>query len=152
MIVIDDHKKITWSSGWISAFPTICESFSHVNFNMIQSPRVYERPYILGQKRQFYNEMFSFLSKNILMEEASMLSERIFTTKIRKHWIRGNSNDLSQGLFIGLLLSWTKDGIFATVNIWGTKKLDILVKTKLSPMKLLQKVLFCGVNTTYKYR
>ena len=142
MIVIDDHKKITWSSGWISSFPTICESFSHVNFNMIQSPRVYKRPYILGQKRQFYYEMFSFLSKNILMEEASMLSERIFTTKIRKHWIRGNSNDLSQGFFTGLLLSWTKDGIFATVNIWGTKKLEILVKTKLSPMKLLQNFYF----------
>ena len=142
MIVIDDHKKITWSSGWISSFPTICESFSHVNFNMIQSPRVYKRPYILGQKRQFYYEMLSFLSKNILMEEASMLSERIFTTKIRKHWIRGNSNDLSQGFFTGLLLSWTKDGIFATVNIWGTKKLEILVKTKLSPMKLLQNFYF----------
>ena len=142
MIVIDDHKKITWSSGWISSFPTICESFSHVNFNMIQSPRVYKRPYILGQKSQFYYEMFSFLSKNILMEEASMLSERIFTTKIRKHWIRGNSNDLSQGFFTGLLLSWTKDGIFATVNIWGTKKLEILVKTKLSPMKLLQNFYF----------
>ena len=142
MIVIDDHKKITWSPGWISSFPTICESFSHVNFNMIQSPRVYKRPYILGQKRQFYYEMFSFLSKNILMEEASMLSERIFTTKIRKHWIRGNSNDLSQGFFTGLLLSWTKDGIFATVNIWGTKKLEILVKTKLSPMKLLQNFYF----------
>ena len=152
MIVIDDHKKITWSSRWIYSFPKICENFSYVNFNIILSSRVYKRPYILGQKGQFYYEMFSFLSKNILMEEASMLSERIFTTKIRKHWIRGNSNDLSQGLFIGLLLSWTKDGIFATVNIWGTKKLEILVKTKLSQMKLLQKVLFCGVNTTYKYR
>ena len=51
------------------------------------------------------------------MEKASMLSKRIFTTKIRKHWIRGNNNDLNQGFFIGLLSSWTKDGIFATVNI-----------------------------------
>ena len=84
---------------------------------MIQSPRVYKRPYILEQKSQLYYEMFSFLSKNILMEEASMLSKRIFTTKIRKQWIRGNNNDLSKGFFIGLLLSWTNDGIFATVNI-----------------------------------
>ena len=152
MIVIDDHKKITLSSSWIYSFPKICENFSYVNFNMILYSRVYKRPYILGQKGQFYYEMFSFLSKNILMEEASMLSKRIFTTKLRKHWIRGNNNDLSQGFFIGLLISWTKDGIFATVNLWGIKKLEILVKTKLLQMKLLQKVLFCRVNTTYKYR
>ena len=63
MIVIDDHKKITWSSGWISSFPTICESFSHVNFNMIQSPRVYKKPYILGQKRQFYYDVLVFIQK-----------------------------------------------------------------------------------------
>ena len=152
MIVIDDHKKITWSSGWISSFPTICESFSYVNFNMILSSRVYRRPYILGQKTQFYYEMFSYLSKNILMEEASMLSKRIFTTKLRKHWIRGNNNDLSQGFFIGFIIKLDKRWYFATVNLWGTKKLEILVKTKLSQMKLLQKVLFCRVNTTYKYR
>ena len=152
MIVIDDHKKITLSSRWIYSFPKICENFSYVNFNIILSSRVYKRPYILGQKGQFYYEMFSFLSKNILMEEASMLSKRIFTTKLRKHWIRGNNNDLSQGFFIGLLLSWTEDGIFVTVNLWGTKKLEILVKTKLLQMKLLQKVIFCRVNTTYKYR
>ena len=51
------------------------------------------------------------------MEEASMLSKRIFTTKLRKHWITGNKNELSQGFFIGLLLNWTEDGIFVTVNL-----------------------------------
>ena len=152
MIVIDDHKKITLSSRWIYSFPKICENFSYVNFNIILSSRVYKRPYILGQKGQFYYEMFSFLSKNILMEEASMLSKRIFTTKLRKHWIRGNNNDLSQGFFIGFIIKLDKRWYFATVNLWGTKKLEILVKTKLSQMKLLQKVLFCRVNTTYKYR
>ena len=128
------------------------QKFSYVNFNMILSSRVYRRPYILGQKTQFYYEMFSYLSKNILMEEASMLSKRIFTTKLRKHWIRGNNNDLSQGFFIGFIIKLDKRWNFATVNLWGTKKLEILVKTKLSQMKLLQKVLFCRVNTTYKYR
>ena len=152
MRVNDDSEKITWSCGWISSFPTICESFSYLNFNMIQSPRVYKRPYIVGEKSQFYYEMFSFWSKNILMEEASMLSKRIFITKLRKHSIRGNNNGLSQGFFIGLLLRWTKDGIFATINIWEAKKLEILVKTKLLQIKLLQKVLSCRVDTTYKYK
>ena len=78
MIVIDDHKKITLSSGWIYSFPKICENFSYGNFNMILSSRVYKRPYILGQKGQFFNEMFSFLSKTILMEETSMLSNLTF--------------------------------------------------------------------------
>ena len=128
------------------------QKFSYVNFNMILSSRVYNRLCILGQKTQFYYEMFSYLSKNILMEEASMLSKRIFTTKLRKHWIRGNNNDLSQGFFIGFIIKLDKRWYFATVNLWGTKKLEILVKTKLSQMKLLQKVLFCRVNTTYKYR
>ena len=56
-------------------------------------------------------------------------------TKMRKHCIRCNNNDLNQGCFVGLL-NWTKDGIFVTINIWGTNKLKILVRTKLSQMKI----------------
>ena len=42
--VIYDHKRITWSSSWISSFPIIYESLSYVNFNMIQYSRAYKRP------------------------------------------------------------------------------------------------------------
>ena len=96
--------------------------------------------------------MFLLLSKNNLMAEASTLSKRRFTTKIRKHWIRGNNNDLSQGFFIGLLLNWTKDGTFATVNIWGKTKLEILVKTKLSQMKNFGETIEKNFFTIYQKR
>ena len=99
------------------------QKFSYVNFNMILSSRVYNRPCILGQKTQFYYEMFSYLSKNILMEEASMLSKRIFTTKLRKHWIRGNNNDLSQGFFIGFIIKLDKRWYFCDSKLMRNKEI-----------------------------
>ena len=99
------------------------QKFSYVNFNMILSSRVYRRPYILGQKTQFYYEMFSYLSKNILMEEASMLSKRIFTTKLRKHWIRGNNNDLSQGFFICFIIKLDKRWYFCDSKLMRNKEI-----------------------------
>ena len=123
MIVIDDHKKISWSSGWISSFPTICESFSYVNFNKILSSSVYKRPYIVVQKSQFYYEMFSYLSTNILMEETSMLSKRIFTTKLKNHWIRGNNNYLSQWFFIGFIIKLDKRWYFCNSTLMKNKEI-----------------------------
>ena len=47
---------------------------------------------------------------------------------MRKRSIRKNYTELSQGLFKGLLLSWTKGGILVIVNIWETKKLESQMK------------------------
>ena len=42
------------------------------------------------------------------MEEASIFSKRRFTIKMRKHWIRGNNNELSQGFLYRLVINLGK--------------------------------------------
>ena len=57
------------------------------------------------------------------MEETSMLSKRIFTTKLGKHWIRGNNNDLNQGFFIGFIIKLDKRWYFCNSTLMRNKEI-----------------------------